>query len=224
MRYLIVLLFLVGCTSAPLEPRPDGALYLYKADMMINLGDKFFEGFAWDDLKPTTTLRLQSKAALDLLQISSCHRTFTTENVDADWFGGVGHAYDYIYTPTSLESQGFCPIYIQAFDKTGTTSWGFVAFHTNESLAFTFQCNGKTRDLPGMGICQAQINQIQQITFPVKVSLVYSSECVVEDQQDGQNFIISSTGGFCLITARSKDDRTKFARIMLLGYKNMHVR
>lgn len=224
MRYL-VLLFLSACASlGPLESKPVDPLYTYKADIKIGFGTSFYDGFASGKLLDRHNIMIESKAALDLLTISTCHRSFSTERVDPDWFGGVGHTYVYTYVATPLEKKDFCPMYIQAFNASGSTSWGFVAFQSEESLGFSFQCNGSFRELVGVGICQAQINQIQGLSFHEEIQITASPECKLEMTVGSQDMVFSSSGGFCLITAKAKADPKRFARILLLGYKNLHVR
>lgn len=217
--------FLLSCASwGPMESRPLDPLYTYKADIILTVYGVSFDGFASGRLQKEQDIVIQSKASLNLLQISSCHRSFSIENVDKDWFGGVGHTYTYHYSPNELESNDFCPLYIQAFDTNGSTGWGFVAFQTRESLPFTFQCNGKTKSSQGLGICQSGAGQIQGVDFPEAVDIKISQECKLEESKEQKSFVISASGGFCLVTAKLKSDPSKFARVLLLGFKHQHVR
>lgn len=225
MKYFLglVILVLSACTSLKglvLPSRSDDPLFMYKADIQFVINGVAFDGFSKVDLQNTVVISMKSKAKLDLLQISSCHRSFSVERADQDWFGGVGHSYTYRYSPVDVERQGFCPLYVQAFDTSGSTSWGMIAFRTDETLDMEMACSGSQRPVYGLAICQSQINQVQTVKFAESVSLKSSPECKVE-AKDNNLYEISSRGGFCLITAKAGD---KIGRVLLLGYRQLHVR
>lgn len=200
-------------------------LWTYKADIAITVDDVNFDGMAVANIgkKP---IHLRSKAKLDLLLISSCHREFSQERVDytTGWFGLGGSSskvFTYTYSPTPIESEGYCPIYIQAFDRTGIAAWGFVAFRTSENLVASLSCNGRDSKLRGISVCQSRQGFEQGISFLAPVRFVSNDVCQIVAKSDREFRIRTKKMGFC--EATFTDGKEKH-RLVLLGYDEVLVR
>lgn len=218
MRFLLFFIFLLaGCTTGQVATKTP--LYQYKPDIEIGIDKMVFDGMAVADLG-AKQIQIVSKARLDLLMISSCHRNFTIERLDATWFGGSKKKYVYSYIPTTIESEGFCPLYIQAFEKSGISAWGYIAFRTDEKLPGKLYCNGVAQTFNGVSACASRAGFEQGIHFDKPVRFEKSELCEVSQRSPG-DFRLKAKDGFCYITFFDGKD---FHRTILLGYSEALIR
>lgn len=213
----VAVTFFVGCATQQLTVKTP--LYQYKPDIAITVDGVSFDGMAVTALG-IKDIQIVSKAKLDLLMVSSCHRNFTIESVDKSWFGGSGQIYVYHYEPTSIEREGFCPLYIQAFDKSGITAWGYMAFRTEEKLPAHTDCNGKGGTYAGVSPCASRAGFEQGISFDRPVKYVASELCRIEEKP-GNQFRMRTQKGFCYATFTDGKD---YHRVVLLGYDEALIR
>lgn len=200
-------------------------LWTYKADVEITVDGKAFDGMAvtTSGAKPIT---IKSKARMDLLLISSCHREFSEEKVDweSSWFGLGGKSarkYTYNFVPTEIEKESFCPIYIQAFARNGIAAWGFVAFRTTENLPAKTECNGRVVQYAGISVCQSRKGFEQGISFDRPVRAIGDELCKIKAVSDREFRVRTTAMGFCKATFTDGKDRH---RLVLLGYDEVLVR
>lgn len=214
---------LVGCQTIqqPLKT----PLYQYRADIQISTED---HSDAWDGIGVTNKLEqeigIESKAPLNYLRISSCARDNVIQNVDKNWFGGVGHEYHYPFKANRYESTGACPLYIEAVGKNGVAAWGYLFFRTNEKLPATMDCNGSHWSFKdGASVCQTKSGTRQEIFFSKPVKYEASSLCEISPDPTAPNAYIVATSevGFCYATFT---DGVDFHRMVLLGYDQVLVR
>lgn len=220
---MIATLFL-GCASRG-QVTDNVALYTYKADIEVTVDSVRFQGMGVTLLNGPKTIALRSKAKLDLLTIASCHREFTVERVDyrSGWFGLGGSSsqeYVYQYNPNDIEKESYCPLYIQAYAKSGVAAWGYLAFRTTEKLPAKTECNGASRSFAGISVCQSKAGTEQAITFEKPVRFVANALCKVIPQSD-RSFRVRTDKGFCYATFTDGIDRH---RLVLLGYDRVLVR
>lgn len=194
-------------------------MYNYKPDIEMTVSGERFNGMGVVNLGPKN-IAIVSKAKLDLLMISSCHRNFTIENVDPGWFGGASKQYVYNYTPTPIEREGFCPLYIQAFDRSGVTAWGYMAFRSDEKLLATLECNGKTLSMVGVSVCASKAGFEQGLEFKESVTFAQGPDCDIVKKSE-TSFRVRSKKGFCLATFSNGTD---IHRLVLLGYNQALIR
>lgn len=213
-----------GCSSVA-QKATRLPLWTYKADIEISVDGKTFDGMAVTKLDGAKSISIRSKARLDLLAISSCHREFTEERVDykEGWFGiGGASAKSYVYefAPTNIEKEAYCPLYIQAFDKNGVAAWGYVAFRTIENLPARTECNGVGWRFSGISVCQTRAGFEQAISFDRAVKIASNELCKIEAKSD-REFRVRSGKGFCLATFTDGVERH---RLVLLGYDEILIR
>jgi hypothetical protein len=215
---------LVGCTT-PGQVATRLPLHQYKADIEITVDGVKFEGMGVTLLEGPKRITLKSKARFDLLTISSCHRNFTQERIDykSGWFGTGGQSagtYTFDYAPTEVEKDGYCPLYIQAFDKNGTAAWGYLAFRTNEFLPARMECNGRGWSFKGISVCQSRHGFEQALTFDRPVKYEASELCKIQAKSD-KSFRARAEKGFCYATFTDGKERH---RLVLLGYDEVLIR
>lgn len=224
------LLLLTSCNTlntvtdafkGPLSKTDNPPLYKNKADMYITINRQKFSGVAVAQLKDSVEIKIESKAKLDLLTISSCHRHFTHEKADKNWYGGVGREYKYKYNPTPIEKEGPCPIYIQAFDRRGITAWGYIVFKTDEKLNALVECNGEFNDFAGASVCQSKNKFIQGIRFEKSIiDFEGSSGCHIKEINN-KSFEVTPDLGFCYATFY---DGVNWHRATFLAYDDVLIR
>lgn len=214
----------VGCAS-PSQKATKLPLWTYKADIQISVDGKTFDGMAVTKLDGVKTITIRSKAKLDLLTISSCHREFTQERVDykSGWFGLGGSSaskYTYTFDPTDIEKEAYCPLYIQAFQVSGLAAWGYISFRTTENLPARTECNGTPWKFAGISVCQSRSGFEQAITFDRPVKFRANEFCKVEARSD-RDFRVRAGKGFCrAVFSDGKDTH----RLDMLGYDEILVR
>jgi len=214
----LVAAFFLSCAGAQKTER--APLYRYKADILFEINGLKSSGMVVVPLTDLVKIKMRSKARLDLLMISSCHRTYTIEKVDEGWFGGAAKEFVYEYRPTEIEKSGFCPVYFQAFDKNGITAWGMLAFKTTETLKATLQCSGTVSENVGVSICQAKSGLTQGIKFSQRPKFIGNDKC--EIKESGLNaFEVRANSGFCNATFMLNKE---IHRLVLLGFDEVLVR
>lgn len=169
------------------------------------------------------TIQIDSPVKMDLVRISSCNRDFTTEKVGntGGWFSETKTTFKYDYMPTAVESEGFCPLYIQIFDQDLLTAWGMVSFQTTEKLRAKVSCNGETYASAGLDSCYSMFGFEQGLSFEQDVKYAYRGPCEISKKSSKELRVRTNSLGFCTVTAYDGKD---FFRFVLLGYDEILVR
>ncbi len=217
-----MVIFLGGCgTAQTVTTRTP--LYKYRADVRISAQGKVVDGMISIPRSEPTRIQIDSPVKMDLVRISSCNRDMTTEKVGytGTWLDDSRKRFVYEYQPTAVESEQFCPLYIQVFDDKLLTAWGFVGFRTTEKLKAVVSCNGAEYQADGVDSCQSLYGFEQGLSFEVPVKYATSGPCDVRRKDDKTLRVRTSAEGFCLLTAYDGKDFFKF---ILLGYSSILVR
>lgn len=216
------LYFTTGCSSLqqknPGHPKP---LYNYKADMEITIDGQKFDGMAVAALASPKEFTAVSRAKLDVLIVSSCQRYEKFEKVGNKWYGGSGRTFEYTYKPSATELAKGCALYLQAFDQSGLTDWGYIAFRTDEKLGAEVECNGSTRSFAGHSVCQSKAGLEQAIQFPGPVKYFSADESCNIKRASESRFTFRPVIGFC--TAQFSDG-AEFHSLTALGFDEVFVR
>jgi hypothetical protein len=223
MKIIIGLLigFLSACSTLEQSNTEHKPLYNFKADMKISVDGKDFDGIAVAKLTGPKKIVINSKAKLDVFVVSSCQRYDKLEKLDKGWFGGSGKEYTYMYTPSSVEVERGCPLYFQAFDKSGLTDWGYISFITKQDLVATSECSGNVTTNVGGSVCQVKNGFEQKISFSLPI-LYYSADPNCNLVRASQtSFKYRPSAGFC--TAEFSDG-TKFHILTSLGFDEIFLR
>lgn len=234
---------LTGCVSGQLATKDP--LYRYRADMKITVDGVKFDGMGVTTLDGPKTITIKSKARLDLLKISSCHREFVKEKIDYEkgWFGLGGKSaidYTFVYEPQPIEKEFHCPLYIEAFQQSDLTrigtmaAWGYLAFRTKnnegiyrENLPATMECNGGAKTFKGISACQARAGMEQAISFDEPISEYLGNSLCKITKVNEKEFRVRSDVGFCQATFRGttfQGKKRRAHRLVLLGYEDILVR
>lgn len=195
------------------ERSTTGPLYRYRADLILSLENKRFEGMAVTKLTGPLQIKIDSKVKLHYMTINSCGREDVIRDVDK--------SFTYTYIPTKKELEGLCPLYIKAFDEAGLTAWGFIAFRKDEELPSHVDCNGVGWAFAGITVCQSRAGLEQQLTFQQDIQHWESDAPCKINKVDSKTFDLRSDPGFCLATFYSSG---KWHRLIFLNYEKPLVR
>lgn len=229
--YAIFFALLAGCSSVE-QKTEKGPLYTYRADMYVQLGDKGFDGMAVTKLDGALPIRFISPVGIDRVQVTTCARQAVCQSggvcdpafkIDKDWLGNVKNSFVFNYVPVAAETEGLCPMYIEAYSKKQLTSWGFVAFRKDETLPAHIDCNGQGWTFAGVSVCQSKNSLEQTITFKQPVKIVPEPNCNFT-QKDAQTYTAKPDIGFCRATFATYDQPRLWHRLILLGYDAVLVR
>lgn len=214
--------FLIGCaTTQTITTRTP--LYKYRADTQITVGDKSISGMISVQRAEPTKIQIDSPVKMDLVRISSCSRDFTTEKVGNAgwWLSQSGRQLILNFSPSVVEREGYCPLYIQIFDDKLLTAWGFVAFRTTEKLEAQVSCNGLDYPATGLDSCQSMLGFEQGLSFKSPIKYTTRGPCEVRRLDEKTLRVRTNALGFCRLTAYDGKDFFKF---VLLGYDEILVR
>ena len=219
---LLALFVLSGCAGT--YPTLDKNVF-YKRDIVVGVNGRDFEGVVTVPYAKSYQFTVQPRGEIDLMLLKSCHRTFSVEKVSSGWFGNRKFLYN--YTPVSgIEDQRVCPIRIDSYEsgKEGRHSWGVIDF---ENPSYTVQasldCDGVSRQVNGVGICQAKKDTVQRITFkePVRWAPPLPETCN-KPIQKGLGYELLMPLGECIYHFDTKDGR--LGRLITVGFEGVLVR
>lgn len=226
IRCIAAFLFIVclGCTTAQTVTTRT-PLYKYRADIQITVGDKSINGLISVPRTDPTRIQIDSPVKMDLVRVSSCNRDYTREQVGLSgfgWWAESGRRYIFDFEPNEVEREGFCPVYVQIFDKDLLTAWGLISFRTTEKLKAEVSCNGFQYEAEGLDSCQSMYGFEQGLRFNSPIKYVpKGSNCDVRRISDRVLRVRTSAPGFCTVSVYDgKDDFT----FVLLGYDEILVR
>tara|TARA_R110000868_G_scaffold403613_1_gene681058 strand:+ start:93 stop:770 length:678 start_codon:yes stop_codon:yes gene_type:complete len=218
---ILLSLFLSGCGLMEQKNDSHKPLYNFKADMQIAVDGKDFDGIAVAKLDGDKKIKLISKAKLDVFVVSSCQRYDKLERLDKGWFGGSGKSYIYNYSPTSVEKKNGCPLYFQAFDKSGLTDWGYITFVSTQTLPATSECSGVISETVGVSVCQVKSGFEQSIKFKEPIPyFVADANCHMTRKSD-RSFLYRPAMGFCIVEF---SDGKRYHSLTALGFDEIFVR
>ncbi len=213
--------FMAGCSTLATTAAPKKPVYNYKADMAISIGDKSYDGVAVTQLSSPLKFTITSKAKLDVLIVSTCQRYDKFEKLDKNFFGGVGKTHTYTYQPTSIENMSRCSIFLQAFDKSGLTDWGYIAFIGPGQLEATSECSGQSVRSKGHSICQSKAGLEQSLTFDRAIPYLSGDASCNIVRKSPSAFTYRPSQGFC--NAEFSDGKD-FHSLTALGFDEVFIR
>jgi hypothetical protein len=221
---LALLLGLLAACSTAQQKVDEGALYQYRADIDIAVDGRTFKGMGVTLLDRDKSITFTSRAPLDVITISSCHRQEVYEKEAKDWKGDAGFVLPYVYDANDIEKDGVCPIYVKALSENGLAAWGYLAFRSPSEAYFPahIDCNGAGTTFAGVSVCQTKAGLRQRIEFDRDVKFTAEPACHI-DALSARAFDLSSDLGFCYATFIDEKTRS-FHYLILLGYDKVFVR
>lgn len=229
---ILFLLVLVSACSTDQMPTIKTDI-VYKKDMVINHSGVSYIGVAVLPELASYDLHIVAKGDLDLFTFTNCHRDENSENA---WnvtetrrtfiFKKTVDKKKEIkltFKPTSLEKDGVCPAFIGGFEELkGRHSWGLIDFEDSaHKLQAAIECNGETKVMGGVSICQSRAGLVQRIQFGVKVRVSPEPECDL-GKTEGEIFEFSIKKGQCVYAFMSEGG--DLHRMTTFGYEQVLIR
>lgn len=211
---IILLVFLLGCSSAPITGLEEAVYYLRDLNMEVN-GTRSF-GRLVVPRASQYKVKIRFPGQGDLVTMKTCHRESTHEE--------LGRKEEFTFTPVpGIEDTGICFLEISVFEMgKGRHAWGIVDFeHPMFTLPATVRCNGWNYRTNGTSICQSKIGLVQTIVFdePVETSSVASCGPL---KVNGRFIEYRMPKGEC--TYIIKGASNKLHKLTLIGYEKILIR
>lgn len=217
------MLLLVGCSNLP---QPLDSNKFYRRDIAVEVNGQSFEGVSVIPRASEYRMKIKPKGELNMVLITSCHRedSFTPGSKGGGLFSKKDPTFDYTYRPQAGLEDSYCPLRINAFDKSnqGQHSWAFMDFTGPETLQATMACNGELSVGNGVSVCQSKAQLIQSIRFPKNVRLSPDKECDTFPEKYGREFQFAIPLGECVYAFLSDDGEVH--RLTTVGYQGVLVR
>lgn len=218
MRRLFVPILLSVLSCAPQGGAiPDSTEF--KKTMKIKVNGKSGRGMLVVDKASKYKIKIDLGSRSELVKLSSCHREYTVEK--SGWSGRREHTFE--YTPVEeIELNGFCPIFIGSFDKSGGHEWAMIEIR-NRSMKAISTCNGVRKTEAGVSLCQSRAGLLQMISFPDKVRYESTDGCGLVSSSDGMTYQYEIPKGVCSIAFYHPRSKV-FHRLTTFGYNEYIIK
>ncbi len=219
----LALLGLFSCSSlVTQELNPD---VIYRRDIEVTINGQRFIGTGVPAKADKYEMIIKARGVINMLTISTCHREQQFEFKDPTWFQ-KGNVAKWVYVPVrGIEDSKGCMMEIGAFEKKkGRHGWAAIDFLNGfESVPATLQCDGVTRAVGPVSICQAKFGLVQKIIFDRKMKVAPDrDDCKVLRTIDEKTYTFQMPDKEC--TYYFGDINGKFHRLTLIGYQSILVR
>jgi hypothetical protein len=194
----------------------------YRYDMDIDVKGTKKNGVTVLDMDKGFDLSLSWKYSAELIKIMSCHREIVVES-NKIFKGKKG--YRWVYYPNAVESSGYCPLHIGAYDLHGQHSWGYISFRADpvlERLLAKVVCSGETEEIRGVSVCQSRAGLIQKIEFKERVVYDTPKGCLPPIEVAPNAYEVQASPGICIYTFTGVSKGVH--RFELLGYSQVLYR
>jgi len=166
-------------------------------------------------------IELKLDDRMELIKLMTCHREIPVEK--EGWRSRKEHTFEFDLQP-DMEGDGFCPIYIGAFDVQGQHASGMIEI-TNETLPAVVKCNGTKENNVGVSLCRSRVGLLQQISFQQKVLVdSYIGNCPEVVTEDEKTFLVPLLEGVCSHVFYGTESKN-YHRLTTFGYTDilLHV-
>jgi len=226
---LIGLGLCLGLSSCSLVNQSLDPDTIYRRDIVVTINGEKFVGTGVPKRSDKYEMEIKAKGVINMMTISTCHREVQMEFKDPGWFQ-KGNIQKWTYTPVKgIEDVKGCMMEIGAFEKgKGRHGWAAIDFLNGfETVPATLQCDGGTKQVGPVSICQAKFGLVQKIIFDRRMKVAPDrDECKVLRTDPGETFEKVYTFQMpqeeCTYYFGDKDG--KFHRLTLIGYQSILVR
>lgn len=218
---LIAGFILLGCAT-PVTQNLTPSKY-FRRDLQIEYAGKAMDGAGVLPRAAYYDLKMIPKADMDLLLIRSCHREIVTEKASGGLF--KKNAYSFYYEPVNhIENVGACPVKVDALESgSNQYSGAWVDFEDPKfQLPYRLYCNGQSKNVNGVGVCQARVGTTQVVAFdsPVRWAPAMPETCKMPVLREGY-YELSISVGECSYVF---DAQSGAGRLTTLGYQDIVLR
>lgn len=222
MRYLSLFLFLCSCSLVDQRLNPD---VVYRRDIEVNINGVDFEGTGVPARAEKYDMVIKSPGTISMFTVTTCHRVVQFEPQTSLFKRGDTVKWSYVPTKGIEDLKG-CMMEIGVFDaKHGKHGWAAIDFMNGfETVPATLQCDGQTRAVGPVSICQAQSGLVQKIIFDRRMKVAPDrDECKVFRTVDEKMYTFQMPENTeCTYYFGSKEG--EFHRLTLIGFSSLLVR
>jgi len=234
---------LQGCVGLPsassIEP-PAAELAIEKLDLPVTINGQEFPGWGVAAAAESYEVTIRPSERVGWIQWRTCDRSDEinrgSRGFFGDLFGSRDTSFTFSYTPDpNLDRRHHCPLEIDVLTSKKEHD-GFAVIEFEDArpeyvVTAELVCNGKTKTVRGVAMCQSRESLMQSITFdrPV-VAMGISPECdVMKDLSgDRRHFRFAIARGKCLYTfvaqERAENGERKALRFFTHGYNDVPTR
>ncbi len=181
-------------------------IYVYKADLWLNVDDVWFEGVGVTLLRDPVVIKVRSQININRVEVETCARLKVCEfgkpcdadfKIDSGWWGNAGRDMSYTYTPSSAELAESCPVFIRVYDKKVLAAWGYLAGRNGEDLPAKMACNGEEVKFSAHSVCNPKSGLINELKFHEPIEEFSADPQCHMKQMSDTKFEIRSEMGLC---------------------------
>ena len=216
MKFIFNIFLFYGCTTlgqSTLALNPNAVI---KKTMALSVNGKAGIGFISVPMADTYRLDLDFPAKPEIVKIATCHREIIIEKPTTKTF--------FVGSIKGLENDGLCQIHVDALDLGGVNSSAIIEIE-NEKLDGAVICNGESRHVLGVSVCQGKVGLTQRILFfePVEFEKM-APDCadMIPMAQLGFGYDFDISKGYCTYLFHGKKSDT-FHRLSTYGYDDIFL-
>jgi len=230
MRFGTLVILALCLSSCSMVNQSIDLNIIYRRDIEVTINGERFAGTGVPKKADKYDMVIRAKGVINMLTITTCHREVQIEYGNPGWFA-KGNEVKWTYVPVrGVEDRKGCMMEIGAFEKKkGRHGWAAIDFTNGfESVPATTQCDGFTKVVGSVSICQAKRGLVQRIWFDRRMKVAPDrGECKVFRTDAGEDtyeklYYFQMPDTECTYYFGDKDG--KFHRMTLIGYDSILVR
>lgn len=224
--FTLIILIITGfllcsCATIPNEIKSD---VNYKMDMEITINGVKAVGAVVAPQAPQYNFDIILKGKADLFTYHNCHRDIQISEGGQTGLFGDKKRVKFTFIPTEdMEKNESCPLYLNGYEITKQRhSFGLIEFRNpTKTLEALVKCSGEKFATIGVGICQAKVGTIQEISFNVDV--INSNKGCPIDKVSDKVFRINMVNGQCQYYFEQRSGNKQY-RLTTYGYSQTLIR
>lgn len=193
---IVFMLHAFGCSTIMNSKVDPKKIYKMQIGIETKNPDREYVGMAALPRKDLHTLEFTTNDDIGVLIFRTCSRQFTIEE-PKKFLNKKKFVYN--YRPNSIEAGIDCPAEIEAVNKNGLYSSGYLDFaDQSTTLPAHNVCGSITEDTQGVSVCAEKVDSREQISFDVEVLTDPDKGCELESGNRGKTFEYKVKKGLCL--------------------------
>ena len=217
IAFYIALLIFTGCETIGQAPTALNPNSIFVKNMAMSVNGKTGIGVISVPVSSNYKIEILLESKPEIIRFYNCHRELILEKTALT---GLKQSF-YLAPLAGIETDGFCPVTIDALDLSGINASGIIEFQ-NEQLKSSVFCGGAVSSNSGVSICQARVGLSQRILFFEDV-IFEKLDAACSDLMPLNHMVgfdVEISKGLCVYTFYSKKSDT-FHRLVTFGYTDV---
>jgi len=220
---VVALLLLSSCSQYQVLDPTEGLFY--KRDIKIEINDTEYIGVTTVPFSREYHFKFTPAGDVKKILFKTCHREVEEGEIQSGGLFKKQGKWEYIFLPRpGIEDSGLCPATVDVYDVNHEQhGWARIEFENSRfKLQYSVDCNGVTRHVNGIGVCQSKEGLYQRLKFKESVRFAAPSEgCAMPSLKDGYHYLKLSPGE-CVYTFDTKGGN--FGKMTMIGYQGLLLR